>query len=143
VTAQIELKSEASRLVISVRDYEDRSTRLASGDNWLQCDFSLHVGPFDGTYGGNLTTDEIESLLRDLETVVETLAGTVAFKPIEAGLELEIQMGTHGDVTVRGKASPIDHPKVALSFAFDTDQTFLRMTLADARRAAMAFPRLT
>ncbi|OGX85111.1 hypothetical protein BEN48_14995 [Hymenobacter glacialis] len=77
------------------------------------------------------STGEIFALHQQLHQCNESIAGNAAYTSCEGNLALTVQYDAMGHITIRGKFSEGNEYCNALDFEFQSDQTFVQMTLLE------------
>ena len=127
----VQIKGHDGSVVIEVSQYERPDAADRSDANWLSTTIEVKAGPFSGRYPATLTTHDLAAFSTELEALLAGKKSKAAFVTDEGWLSLEITIDSRGSGKVAGEASCDQGPKAKLSFAFETDQTYL----AEARRA--------
>lgn len=128
------------RLTISVHGYERDTSHDPYDANWLRCSAEVELGQFHGSVDAAFTTHDFARFLSELAQVVQGAAVAASFQTIEECLSIRVEVDRAGRVVVRGKLREIDSEGAALSFAFDSDLSFLRETQSELIQVASEFP---
>jgi hypothetical protein len=103
----------------------------------IPTEIDIVAGPFSGVFRDRFVgsfqrfTDQIESLHKELR-------GTAELGSLEGHLSLKFQAETLGHIAVKGKIVAEHLPRIALSFEFSIDQSYLPRIAQDARRYFVA-----
>jgi hypothetical protein len=111
--------------------------------NWLRARCSVTVAEFSAVLSLALVTHDFARFADELEQAVQLLKGTATFSTVEAGLAIEIKFTTAGHAEVFGSARSqmsMEPDVSALSFSFETDQSFLAHTVRDLKAIVSRFP---
>ena len=68
------------------------------------------------------------------------MSGTASFQTYEDNLRLTVEIKRSGQAEVSGTARRRDKPRVDLSFAVESDQTFLTETCSQLASVVQGFP---
>jgi hypothetical protein len=126
----LQIKGHDGSVVIEVSQYERPDATDRSDANWLSSTIEVKVGSFSGRYAATLTTHDFAAFGTELEALLAREKSIAVFVTDEGWLSLEITIDSRGSGKVIGEACD-QGPRAKLSFAFETDQTYL----AEARRA--------
>lgn len=136
----LSIKGHSANLEIEVQDYENRTARDLSDANWLKCVVSLNVPPFVGKYLASFTTQDFRDLLEQLATALKDLTGTASFQNDEEELLFNVKFGSMGQVVISGTAKVSGQAETNLTFAFESDQSFLQQSLKELEAITNHFP---
>jgi hypothetical protein len=134
------LKGEGATVIVYVERYEIAQADCGSDSDWLEGEVHLQIAPFRAQTRCSVMAAELETFFRDLAALVEALAGTAEFKSDQDILSLSATMQRTGRARVKGRLSTHGLVESELSFAFETDQSYLRHTLSDLAVMTRRFP---
>lgn len=126
-------------IAITVLGYE-RDGRAGADPEWLTCIVECSVGPFRGTLRVPLATEDLARLEESLTRALDGSATRAGLDTIEGRVTISIDVGSRGDATVSGNLRYESGPEAVLGFKFESDQSYLRGTLAEVGRALATFP---
>ncbi len=135
-----EIRGDSGVLVLRTLGYEQRPGADSDDRNWLRAHYKVMVRNFSSEGDLSVQTFDLKRLHSELAHSLETMSGLVSFAPIEPVLHFEIRFEHRGRAQVSGVAEEIRKAKCALSFCFDTDQSFLSESLAQLSRILISFP---
>jgi len=134
------IKGDAGGVLIEVSDYENASASNVSDANWLSCEIEVRASSFRGRYKASLTTEDFTCFEKELEELLSGSKQEAAFFTDEGWLRLEVTTDALGKGRVAGEASDNSSPRVSLSFAFETDRTYLEQAKNSLREITRKFP---
>jgi hypothetical protein len=82
----------------SATDYED--------GNWVEAQVSISVRPWRGVFKANLRTDEFARFRQELEELNNRTKPEAMFAPMEPWLEFTLELGSSGEVHLKGESGP-------------------------------------
>ncbi|HTE20135.1 MAG TPA: hypothetical protein VK689_17360 [Armatimonadota bacterium] len=94
------------------------------GSGWVRCRVAVVVSGFTAEYAASFDLPAFSRFHDELLAAYATLTGRASFVTIEETLELGVEMTPTGGAIVTGVARK-QIPEVALTFEFDSDQTYL------------------
>jgi len=131
------------RVLITVRGYE-RDVALDPYDaNWLRCTAEVEQDAFRGAVEASLTTSDFSRFLSELDGVMSGSSAVASFTTMEEALAFRVEVDRKGRATVTGKLRELGELGAGLSFAFESDRSFLMAAHADLKRIIAAFPERT
>jgi hypothetical protein len=136
----INLDGNEAKIQIEVIGYENPDAQDLSDANWLTCYVSLDIEKFTANFSASFTTNDFELFNNDLIRIVSDFVGSASFVTDEEKLYLNIEITKTGRACVKGLAQIHGKPKAALSFSFDTDQSFLRKTFHGVSAVLQNYP---
>jgi hypothetical protein len=86
------------------------------------------------------TTYDLKDFAENLRRALQTSDGTATFETDEEPLSLTIQFAKTGSAKVSGVLRGTDMVTVSLSFAFESDQSFLQETARQLDEICRVFP---
>lgn len=131
---------EGGRIAFEISDYERPGAPDYHDANWLTVSVSIAVGAFSGSFGASFGTYELVELLRQLRGGIDALSGTVTFENMERDLLMRIEFGQRGKARISGEAKPNSSPHGNLTFAFETDQSYLSQAVEALSAVVRRFP---
>ena len=135
------IRGHRGQVHIEVANYARPDSTTGMDANWLACKCEVAVQEFSCNLNLSLTTADFVQFLAELDVAFRLLKGTAVFATLEGGLKLEIIFKTAGHVDVFGSVrSQISSRRRTLSFAFESDQSFLSQTLDGLRAVVRQFP---
>ena len=137
----IKFGGEQGSLTIAVRDYERPETEELNDANWLRCEVTVKVEPFNGAFRCDFTTHDLVALAEPLKKSLASLSGTVSFQNMEQDIVFDIVFNDkHGPAEILGKAQPTRWLAACLTFRLDTDQSYLTQSLREIEAVLRKFP---
>jgi hypothetical protein len=136
----IEIKGQGAGLTVMISGYERPDAENVHDANWLRCAASVAVREFSCKLEAAFTTYDFAEFEAQLDNVLSALKGKASFVTDEKALGLDVEFRNTGLAVVSGVVQVRGLPKAALSFSFETDQTFLRQTHRELRAAVQSFP---
>jgi hypothetical protein len=108
--------------------------------NWLQTAIKVVAGGFRGSVACCFRAEELAEFHGQLARLQESLNGTAVFESMEGQLSVSVTGDGRGHMHL--KCTIRDQPGIGntLHCVLDTDQTFVRATLAELAAAVEAFP---
>ena len=134
------LAGNGARIQVSVTGYQRTEVTDAMDANWLAAHIDVSLAGFSATLTAALRTEDFQDLHRQVSAMLVQGAGVAEFETLEDSLRLSASLETSGRAAVTGYLRSIDQPRNQLSFAFDSDRTFLERANADLERVISAFP---
>jgi hypothetical protein len=128
------------RVSVEVSDYERSGTPDFHDANWLIASVSISAGSFSGSFAISIGTYDLVELHRQLRLALDALVGTVSFENMETDLALTVEFQGNGKARIAGEARPHSSPAGTLAFAFDSDQSYLALTLEQLSAILRRFP---
>jgi len=136
----VTIKGDNGSILIEVLGYENAAASNDSDSNWLTSTVTVVAGAFSGQLNGSLTTQNFAYFHRELGEILGSLKGKAVFEADEEWLHFEVEMGSRGTAKVRGVAIANDGTGASLTFAFETDQTYLTQTKSALDSVVKSFP---
>jgi len=143
VTNTMEICGHGGRIEVQIFDYERPNATDEDDANWLKAKCSVFVGEFTCVLQISPVTHDFVRFLRQLEEAVRQMKGTAAFATLEGELAVEIKFESAGQADVFGRArsqTSLVPDQTALSFSFETDQSFLTQTVRELTAIVAQFP---
>jgi hypothetical protein len=131
------------RLVIEVHGYERDEALDPYDANWLRCSAEVEQGAFRGSVKASFATGDLTRFLSELDGIMTGSRAVASFDTMEEALAFRVEVNRAGRAMVTGKLREADAPRAELSFAFETDRSFLMTAHADLKRIVSAFPERT
>jgi hypothetical protein len=131
---------EGGRIAFEISDYERPGAPDYHDANWLTVSVSIAVGAFSGSFGASFGTYELVGLHRELKDRISALSGTVAFENMERDVLMRIEFSQRGKARISGEAKPRSSPQSSLTFAFETDQSYLSQAVEALSAVVRRFP---
>jgi hypothetical protein len=128
------------RLTIEVNGYENEAAMDVYDANWLRCSAEVEVGRFRGAIDASFATQDFARFLSELDQVVEGASLVASFHPMEEALLVRVEVDRAGRLTITGKLREIDENGPTLSFAIESDLSFLGLAQAELKRIVLEFP---
>lgn len=136
----IVIAGNMAKLVIEVSGYENPGASDPFDANWLSCHVVLRIGAFSGSMAAAFTTQDFARFLDEMGTSLRSFSGAASFMTYEEMLRLSLQFEKTGLVLVSGVVQDFGPPKVAFTFSFESDQSFLSETCKQLERVVRRFP---
>ena len=136
----ITLDGNGAKIKIDIFGYENPYAEDLSDANWLSCYVKLDIEKFTANFSASFTTSDFVSFYNDLNRIMLDFIGSASFVTDEEKLYLNIEIGKTGRACVKGLAQIHGKPKAALSFSFDTDQSFINKTIHELNAALQNYP---
>jgi hypothetical protein len=136
----IEITGPGASVTIGVAGYENPVAVNPSDANWLSCTVLLQIGAFSGSLAASFTTHDFARLFGQFQAALSTLEGDVSFLTDEDMLRLNLKFEKTGLVQISGMAQEFGQGKAALTFSFETDQSFLTQTCRQLEKVTKKFP---
>jgi hypothetical protein len=128
------------RVLITVRGYE-REVALDPYDaNWLRCSAEVEHGAFRGAVDASFATSDFSRFLSELDQVMNGSGAVASFTTMEEALDFRVEVDRAGRATVTGKLRELGELGADLSFAFESDRSFLTAAHSDLKRIVATFP---
>ena len=108
--------------------------------NWVRCRVSVRAHPFEGTFIGDLRTDELERLHEDLTALYQDLRGELHFENMDGHLTFNITGDGRGHFSLEGIVQSDPSAGQRLSFRLLFDQTDIPPIVADLATVLQSFP---
>jgi hypothetical protein len=86
-----------------------------------------------------VSTGELYEFFKNLESANKELRGKVEFKNYERNLEFIIAYNELGHATVGGTYFDLGHLENELKFEFNTDQSYLTLTIQDLKQITLKY----
>jgi hypothetical protein len=133
-------QSQHERIEVDVLRYEREPVGEHFDDNWLTVSIFVQAGGFNGKIRAAIFTDELTLLLKQLQTLYETLAGTAEFITMEGQLYLLFRGDGKGHIELEGKL--VDRPGIGnrLHFTLQFDQSQLGASIRELEKVTSEFP---
>ena len=131
------------RLVIAVHSYEREAALDPYDANWLRCSAQVEQGAFRGAVDASFATSDFARFLSELDRVMTGSSAVASFNTMEEALAFRVDVDRVGRASVTGKLREVGTPGVELSFAFESDRSFLTTAHTDLKRLVAAFPERT
>lgn len=125
----LEIAGKAARIAFTVHGYERAAATDSSDANWLVCTIEASVAGFEGKIETSLTTQDLRRLHDDLQVLLATLDGRLAFTPDEDAVSFEAEMMRDGRMIVAGELKTRIGAEASMRFRFDSDQSYFQATL--------------
>jgi len=136
----VSIAGDGGSISIEVLGYENASASDDSDANWLISRIAVVAGPFSGQLSVALTTQDFAHFRRDLVEALRTLTGKAVFQTDEDSLRFQVEMGSRGTAKVSGIAQVIAGYRASLTFAFETDQSYLTQARSALDAVVENFP---
>jgi hypothetical protein len=131
---------DGSRLNVDVIRYERPEATDEADANWLVARIEVTNGTFSGTVEDSLTTQDFQEFRGQLVKALDVGDGVAEFRTLEEILEVKVTINRLGQANVSGRLRSLDRPSTELSFAFESDQSFLKRTVLDLDAVTNTFP---
>jgi hypothetical protein len=131
------------RLVIVVHGYEQEATLDPHDANWLRCSATVEQGAFRGAVDASFTVNDFARFLSELDRVMTGSSAVASFDTMEEALAFRVEVDRASRATVTGKLREVGATGAELSFAFESDRSFLTTAHSDLKRLVAAFPQRT
>jgi hypothetical protein len=142
--ATLNLQGELGRrLTIEVHGYESDAPQDPYDANWMRCSTEAEVGRFRGAVDASFTTQDFARFLAELDQIVKGTSLVASFQTMEAALSVRVEVDRAGRAIISGKLREIDVSGSTLSFAFESNLSFLGRTQAELKRVVSEFPERT
>lgn len=138
--ADWKIEGNGARLVIEVLSYERESAIDESDANWLRCKAQGIFDGFSCKCEYSILTNDFREFEASLRGMIEGRSANAYFSTTEEGLGLELERDSAGHCKVSGFLRSFGMPKSKLEFVFESDQSYLRQTLAELVRVNERFP---
>ena len=140
MATSITIKGEAGgQIQLTVRSYERASSPDPDDENWLTCGVTVQAAGFRGRVEVAMQTYDFVQFGAALDALLGGAERVASLSTMEEGLELSLESDRSGHVVVSGAVFDTDR-RTFLTFAFETDQTYLRSTQSELRATVAAFP---
>jgi len=139
----MEIRGHGGRIEVEVFNYERPTARDEHDANWLKAKCSVVVGEFTCVLRFSPATHDFIQFLAQLEEVVRQLKGNATFNTLGGELAVQIKIRSAGQADVFGRArsqSSLVPDQTALSFSFETHESFLAHALRELRTIVTQFP---
>lgn len=134
------LRGHGGRIRFEFFGYENPKPLTVSDANWLRAQIHLHVGGCSLELEVALTTQEIKYFLDDLQDVVSVLEGKASFATLEEDIAVEVEITAVGSGQISGLIKESRSTKVAVSFEFESDPSFLENSLSELQAIQQKYP---
>lgn len=131
---------EGGRIAFEISGYERPGSPDYHDANWLTVSVSIAAGAFSGSFGASFGTFELADLLRQLREGIDALSGTFTFENMERDVLMRIEFAQRGKARISGEAKPNSSPQSSLTFAFETDQSYLSQAVEALGAVVRRFP---
>lgn len=131
---------EGGRIVFEISGYERPGASDYHDANWLTVSVSIAAGVFSGSFAASFGTYELADLLRQLRKGIDALSGTFIFENMERDVLMRIEFAQRGKARICGEAKPSSSPQSSLTFAFETDQSYLSQAVEALSAVVRRFP---
>ena len=135
-----DIRGHGGHCTIDVLRYENDAAQNVNDANWLSCHVAVAGPRCRIETAAAFTTHEIKDFTESLRRAVQTLDGTAAFETMEQALTLRIQVSKSGTAKVAGVLRVDEVWTVNVSFAFESDQSFLQDTVRQLDAIGRVFP---
>jgi hypothetical protein len=142
-TNTVQIRGDGNIIRVEVFGYERPDANDEYDANWLRARVSVSMAEFSAVIRLALVTHDLARFADELEQAVQLLKGTATFSTVEAGLAIEIKFTAAGHAEVFGTArsqTSLVPDESALSFSFETDQSFLAHTVRELKAIVSRFP---
>jgi len=140
MSERLQVMGHDAGLMVEVLDYENRAAQNPDDANWLKCRIKVNAPPFVGEFQASFTTHDFVHLANALSAALRDCNGSAEFQTYEEGLAFRVDFRKTGQATVSGTAKIPAQTRTTLSFAFDSDQSFLRESLNELQGILSQFP---
>ena len=128
-----------SQVIVDILGLENKKYINSSDAKWLRGIVSFRSGPCSFRSSVSLLKDDIVVFHRELDAMLDTLEGSAHLSTIEDTVFIDATPNRRGAVVVSGKLRADEQSKVEVTFAFDSDQSFLESTRLQLREAVKQF----
>ena len=136
-----EIAGPGARCRIQVLGYENPAAQDPSDANWLSCRVAIRGDDSLSAEGpAALSVQDFSDFAEDLHKVLRGAGGTASFTTDEEDVSLNIEIKKTGTASVTGVLRLSGNVRATLSFAFESDQTFLAEAQRQLEAIARAFP---
>lgn len=136
----IEIAGHGASVTIGITGYENPAAVNPSDANWLSCTVLLGIGAFSGSLAASFTTHDFARFFGQFQAALSALEGVVSFLTDEDMLRLNLKFEKTGRVQISGLAQELGLTKAALTFSFESDQSFLTQTCRQLEKVTKKFP---
>jgi hypothetical protein len=140
MSLQVSINDHGASISTEVSGYERPGVQDASDANWLKCRVAVNLGCFTGDYPATFETSDFVRFRDGLKTVLSAMSGSASFVTCEEALNCTIEMKRTGTARIKGVAQVHGHTTAALSFSFESDQSFFAQTLRELEAINEQFP---
>ncbi len=126
--------------MITVLGYERELAVGGDDGNWLRCYAEVENGAFRGAVNGSFATTDFSQFLNEIDRVMSGVGSVASFTTMEEALDFRIEVGRTGQAIVTGNLRELGEFGTELSFAFESDRSFLTATHSDLKRCVARFP---
>jgi len=137
---QISLNGHGASISIEVSGYERPIAQNVDDANWLKCRVAVNLGYFTGEYPATFVTSDFVRFRDGLKTVLSTMGGSASLETCEEALNCTVEMKSNGAARIKGKAQVHQNIAAALSFSFESDQSFAAQTLREVEAVIAEYP---
>lgn len=127
-------------VLVTVRGYEREAALNPYDSNWLRCSAEVEQGAFRGTVEASFATSDFSRFLSELDQVMNGSGAVASFTTMEEALDFRVEVDRAGRATVTGKLRELGELGADLSFAFESDRSFLTAAHSDLKRIVATFP---
>jgi hypothetical protein len=135
----IEIQGEGARVSIEIVGFQRPNSTNVDDANWLQGNLKITLESFSCRMCIPLRTYDLSQLQVELETCLQALEGRATLRLLEPVLQVDLDFNRRGHVTVKGVAQTLGQRRSALSFSFDSDQSYLAETNRQLKAALLSF----
>jgi hypothetical protein len=139
----VEIAGDRARIRVEVLGYENTNAQTLDDANWLSSEVAFDIGGVRGALSAALTTHDFAHLHADLGSALDALTGEARLETYEDALALAVDLGGGGRASVSGRIRASEAPRVTVTFAFDSDQSYLARVRAELRALVRAYPVVT
>jgi hypothetical protein len=125
---------------VTVWGYERDAALDPYDANWLRCSAEVEQGAFRGAVAASFATSDFSRFLSELDQIINGSGTVASFTTMEEALEFRIEVDRAGRATVTGKLRELGELGAELSFAFESDRSFLAAAHSDMKRIVATFP---
>jgi hypothetical protein len=136
----VQIKGDFGEITIEILGYENPAAQDPEDRNWLNCNVSIRVNGFSGSFHAAFVTTDFTHFRRELAEALRRPGGRASFITYEDALRFDVEFAASGCATVTGVAQVFDTTEAKLSFAFSSDQSFLATTLRRLDLVVREFP---
>lgn len=140
MSRKIAIAGHQGNVNIEVLGYANLNAKDISDANWLNCIVAANVEHFAAQFNASFTTSDFVTFHSELRSILANFTGSASFVTDEENLSLKVELLKTGGAHIKGMAQIYGQPRAALSFSFESDQSFLAMTLKDLAEMIKMYP---
>ena len=141
--SSLEIRGERGiRVIIEIHGYENEYADNYYDANWLRCSVQLKTDKLRGENDTSFQTADFMRFLSELEQLVGFKASCATFQTLEDAFNLSIEIDKTGHTLVSGILREYPGSYNAISFRFESDQSFLAIVVTQLRKIVREFPEI-